>query len=199
MLLAIDVGNTNTVFALYRDDELVGQWRLSTNRDRTAEEYAAALIQLMRLKGFSHEQVDAVVISSVVPQAVIGLRWMSRDFFGCRAFVVGEDLDYPIKINLNNPREVGADRVVNALAASKRYRAAADHCRFRHRHHLRRGERRGQLLRRRHRARHQPVARGAAPGGGQAAAHRGRAAGERDRHLDRLAPCSRACSGAMSG
>ena len=57
MLLAIDVGNTNTVFALYRDDELVGQWRLSTNRERTAEEYAAALIQLMRLKGYSHEQV----------------------------------------------------------------------------------------------------------------------------------------------
>jgi type III pantothenate kinase len=121
MLLAIDVGNTNTVFALYRDQEPVGQWRLSTNRERTAEEYAAALIQLMRLKGFSHEQVDAVVISSVVPQAVIGLRWMSRDFFACRAFVVGEDLDYPIKINLNNPREVGADRVVNAVAAKKRY------------------------------------------------------------------------------
>ncbi len=121
MLLAIDVGNTNTVFALYRDNELVGQWRLSTNRERTAEEYAAALIQLMRLKGYSHEQVGAVVISSVVPQAVIGLRWMSRDFFGCRAFVVGEDLDYPIKINLNNPREVGADRVVNAVAARKRY------------------------------------------------------------------------------
>jgi len=122
MLLAIDVGNTNTVFALYRERELVGQWRLSTNRDRTAEEYAAALIQLMRLKGFSHEQVGAIVISSVVPQAVIGLRWMGRDFFGCRAFVVGEDLDYPIKINLNNPYEVGADRVVNAVAAAKRYK-----------------------------------------------------------------------------
>ena len=122
MLLAIDVGNTNTVFALYRGEELVGQWRLSTNRDRTAEEYAASLIQLMHLKGFSQDQVGAVVISSVVPQAVIGLRWMGRDFFGCRAFVVGEDLDYPIKINLNNPREVGADRVVNAVAAVKRYK-----------------------------------------------------------------------------
>ena len=121
MLLAIDVGNTNTVFALYNGQDLVGQWRLSTNRERTAEEYAAALIQLMRLKGFSHEQVGAIVISSVVPQAVIGLRWMGRDFFGCRAFVVGEDLDYPIKINLNNPREVGADRLVNAVAARKRY------------------------------------------------------------------------------
>jgi type III pantothenate kinase len=122
MLLAIDVGNTNTVFALYREREVVGQWRLSTDRERTAEEYAAALIQLMTLKGVSHTHVGAVVISSVVPQAVTPLRWMARDFFGRRAFVVGEDLDYPIKIALNNPKEVGADRVVNAVAALKRYR-----------------------------------------------------------------------------
>lgn len=121
MLLAIDVGNTNTVFALYRDEAPVGQWRLSTNRERTAEEYAAALIQLMRLKGFGHDEVGAIVISSVVPQAVIALRWMGRDFFGCRPFVVGEDIEYPIRINLANPREVGADRVVNAVAAKKRY------------------------------------------------------------------------------
>jgi type III pantothenate kinase len=121
MLLAIDVGNTNTVFALYRERDLVGQWRLSTNRERTAEEYAAALIQLMALKGISPDQIGAVVISSVVPQAVLPLRWMSRDFFGCKAFAVGEDLDYPIPIALNNPREVGADRVVNAVAALDRY------------------------------------------------------------------------------
>jgi len=122
MLLAIDVGNTNTVFALYAERDVVGQWRISTNRARTAEEYGAWLIQLMRLKGHSHEGVNAVVISSVVPQAVIPLRWMSRDFFGCRAFVVGEDLDYPIGIKLNNPREVGADRIVNAVAAIKRHK-----------------------------------------------------------------------------
>jgi type III pantothenate kinase len=121
MLLAIDVGNTNTVFALYKERELVGQWRLSTNRERTAEEYAAALIQLMALKGVGHEAVGAVLISSVVPQAVVPLRWMSRDFFKRRAFVVGEDLDYPIPILINNPREVGADRVVNAVGATRRY------------------------------------------------------------------------------
>ena len=107
---------------------------------------------------------------------------MSRDFFGCRAFVVGEDLDYPIKINLNNPREVGADRVVNAVAARKRYSPPLIIVDFGTATTFDVVERRGQLLRRRHRARHQPVARGAAPGGGQAAADRGRAAGERDRH-----------------
>ncbi len=121
MLLAIDVGNTNTVFALYREREQLGQWRLSTNRERTAEEYAAFLIQLMRLKGFAPEGVSAVVIASVVPPAVAPLRRMSAEFFGCTAFVVGEDLDYPIRIALPNPGEVGADRVVNAVAAIKRY------------------------------------------------------------------------------
>jgi type III pantothenate kinase len=90
-------------------------------RQRTAEEYAAALIQLMALKGIGHDEVGAVIISSVVPQAVVPLRWMARDFFHCRAFVVGEDLDYSIPVRLPNPREVGADRVVNAIGALKLY------------------------------------------------------------------------------
>jgi type III pantothenate kinase len=121
MLLAIDVGNTNTVFALYRDRALAGQWRLSTVRERTAEEYATALIQLMHLKSLRHEEVMGVIISSVVPQAIAPLRWMSRDFFGRRAFVVGDDLDFPMRILIDDPREVGADRIVNAVAAVERY------------------------------------------------------------------------------
>ena len=123
MLLAVDVGNTNTVFALYRGRTQVGQWRLSTDRERTAEEYAALLLQLMSLEGVRREEVGAVVIASVVPQAVLPLRWMSRDYFACRAAVVGEDLDYPIPVRVPNPREVGADRVVNAVGAIARYGA----------------------------------------------------------------------------
>lgn len=122
MLLAVDVGNTNTVFALYRETVQVGQWRLSTNRERTAEEYAALLLHLITLAGVGRSDVNAVVIASVVPQAVVPLRWMSRDYFGCRAFVVGEDLEYPLEIRLANPREVGADRIVNAVGALTRYR-----------------------------------------------------------------------------
>ncbi len=123
MLLAVDVGNTNTVFALYRGRDQVGQWRLSTDRERTAEEYAALLIQLMNLKGLSHRAVEAVVIASVVPQAVFPLRAMSRDFFACEALVVGEDLAYPIPLRVAHVREVGADRVVNAVGAQARYGA----------------------------------------------------------------------------
>lgn len=121
MLLAIDVGNTNTVFAVYRDRDHLGQWRISTNRERTADEYTALLAQLMSVKGLGPLDIGAILISSVVPQAVTPLRWMCRDFLRCGAHVVGEDLGYPIPILLDNPHEVGADRVVNAVAATKRY------------------------------------------------------------------------------
>lgn len=121
MLLAIDVGNTNTVFALYREQVTVGYWRLSTNRERTADEYAAALIQLMAFKGHGPEDVAAVAIASVVPQAVDPLRRMAKGYFGCHGFVVGEDLAVPIPVAIDNPREVGADRLVNAIAAHRRY------------------------------------------------------------------------------
>ncbi len=121
MLLLIDVGNTNTVFALYEDREARGQWRLSTARQRTAEEYAALLFQLLSIAGFGKQHVDAVVISSVVPQTVFPLRLMSYNFFGCQGFVVGEDVPIPIENKLINPKEAGADRLVNALAAVRRY------------------------------------------------------------------------------
>jgi type III pantothenate kinase len=122
LLLAIDVGNTNTVFALFAGRELQSQWRISTVRERTGDEYAAILLQLMGLKGFAAEHVGAVVMATVVPQAVFPLRRMSRDFFGCDGRVVGEDLDYGIEVRVDNPAEVGADRLVNAVAAHTRYR-----------------------------------------------------------------------------
>ncbi|MCC2664257.1 MAG: putative transcriptional regulator [Geminicoccaceae bacterium] len=121
LLLAIDVGNTNTVFALYREREALGQWRISTVRERTADEYAAALTQLMALKGFRHDAIGAAAISSVVPQALPPLKSMCQEFFGCEAKVVGENLGVTIPVVIENPREVGADRLVNAVAAHARY------------------------------------------------------------------------------
>jgi type III pantothenate kinase len=122
LLLAIDVGNTNTVFALYREREALGQWRISTVRERTADEYAAALTQLMALKGYGRDEVAAAVIASVVPQALTPLKSMCREFFDCTPRVVGEDLGVTIQVVIDNPREVGADRLVNAVAAHGRYR-----------------------------------------------------------------------------
>ncbi|MEO1019960.1 MAG: type III pantothenate kinase [Pseudomonadota bacterium] len=106
---------------MFRGRERLGQWRMSTRHDRTADEYAAALSQLMGLKGIDYLEVGAIIISSVVPLAVTPLRWMSRDFFHCDAYVVREDFDPPIQIKINNSQEVGSDRVVNAVAARLRY------------------------------------------------------------------------------
>ena len=109
------------MFALYRDREALGQWRISTVRERTADEYAAALTQLMALTGFRHDAIGAAAISSVVPQALPPLKSMCREFFNCAARVVGEDLGVTIPVLIDNPREVGADRLVNAVAAHARY------------------------------------------------------------------------------
>jgi type III pantothenate kinase len=121
LLLAVDVGNTNTVFAAYRERAPLGQWRISTVRERTADEYGAALTQLLMLKGIDHRAVRAAVIATVVPQALPALKAMCRDFFDCAAQVVGENLAVTVPIAIDNPREVGTDRLVNAVAAHGRY------------------------------------------------------------------------------
>jgi type III pantothenate kinase len=121
LLLAVDVGNTNTVFAVYRDREPLGQWRISTVRDRTGDEYAAALTQLMMLDGVAHRDVRNVVISSVVPQALFALKQMCAHVFDCEPKIVRENLGVAMPITIDNPREVGADRLVNAVAAHRRY------------------------------------------------------------------------------
>jgi type III pantothenate kinase len=117
MLLAIDVGNTNTVFALYDGATRLESWRLATVRERTADEYALALVQLMEMAGFDHRLVSQAVASSVVPQANVPLRWMCRDRLKCAIAFVGEEITVPIRVLLDNPKEVGADRLVNAYAA----------------------------------------------------------------------------------
>lgn len=121
MLLAIDVGNTNTVLALYRDELPLGQWRIATDRERTSDEYAATLLQLMALSGFARDEVKAVAVASVVPQAVMPLRRMAETWLGCEALVVGANLPVGIPVLLPNPEEVGADRLVNAVAAHLRH------------------------------------------------------------------------------
>ncbi len=121
LLLAVDVGNTNTVFAVYREREPLGQWRISTVRDRTGDEYAVALTQLMTLDKVDHRDVGNVVISSVVPQALPALKQMCGYIFGCKPKIVGENLGVGMPITIDNPSEVGADRLVNAVAAHRRY------------------------------------------------------------------------------
>ncbi len=121
MLLAIDAGNTNIVFAVYHDDILRCQWRAATSTARTADEYAVWLSQLMGLEGITPGDISEAIIATVVPQGLFDLRNLCRRYFDCEPSVVGEIDDLGIKIMIERPSEVGADRLVNAVAAHATY------------------------------------------------------------------------------
>ena len=118
MLLAIDVGNTNIVFAICDGDEIKWRWRISTDGQRTADEYAVWLHQLMQLEGVERTHVDAAIIATVVPQTLFNLQRLCRKYFQVDALVVAVgNINLGLRIDLANPSEVGADRLVNAIAA----------------------------------------------------------------------------------
>lgn len=126
MLLVIDSGNTNTVFAVFeanpKRDVLLGQWRLSTNARRTADEYAVLLEPMLRMKGISVSQITAAMLSTVVPQNLFSLKTLCRNYFSCEPMVIGDErVKLGIDIMLERPSEVGADRLVNAVAAFQKY------------------------------------------------------------------------------
>lgn len=117
MLLAIDAGNTNVVFAVWDGSGWRGRWRISTTGERTSDEYAAWLFQVMAWHGLSPAQITSVVIASVVPTALWNLRRLCSERFGIDPLVARAELDWGFRIDTDNPAEVGADRLVNALAA----------------------------------------------------------------------------------
>lgn len=122
MLLAIDAGNTNIVFAVHDGKSIRAQFRASTKDSRTADEYYVWLTQLMQLEGIKPEDIEAAIIASVVPQADFNLRRLCAKYFKRTALVVGDpEVDLGIKINTDRPRAVGADRVVNAVAGHRDY------------------------------------------------------------------------------
>ncbi|MGB0682791.1 MAG: type III pantothenate kinase [Magnetovibrionaceae bacterium] len=123
MLLAIDSGNTNTVFALYdREGRCLGEWRAATNTNRTADEYGVWLRQLMEFENLSDVTLSTAIIASVVPATVFSLRYMCRKYFDLDATIVGDpELDLGIEVKLVHPEEVGADRLVNAVAGRETY------------------------------------------------------------------------------
>ncbi len=121
MLLAIDVGNTNSVFALYQDNVPIAQWRTSTSSQRTADEYAVWLSQLMALGGFAIASVDACIISTVVPQSLFHIRNLARRHMGIEPFVVTSETVPGIEVRISKPSEAGADRLVNAVGAYTMY------------------------------------------------------------------------------
>ena len=121
MILVFDVGNTNIVLGVFRGDELVANWRLSTNRFQTADEYGILLRELFAISGLEMKTVKALLISSVVPPLMFTLEQMCEKFFGLTPLVVGPGIKTGLAIKYENAREVGADRIVNAVAGFTKY------------------------------------------------------------------------------
>ncbi len=121
LLLALDVGNTTTLLGLFRGEDLKATWRIGTVRGRTADELGALLRDLFQLKGLRLEEVGGLAISCVVPPLLPALEAMANQYFGLKPLIVGPGTRTGISILYDNPREVGADRVVNAVGGYARY------------------------------------------------------------------------------
>lgn len=125
-LLLVDIGNTHTVFALWKEGMIAAKWRMATNPNRTEDEYAVWLLQLLQREALPPEKVQAVVIGSVVPQADFCIRRFSEKYLNITPLVVGQaGVKTGVTVRLPKPQEVGADRLLNALAAWHTYRSAA--------------------------------------------------------------------------
>ncbi len=121
MLLTIDVGNTNTVLGVFRGEELIANWRLTTAREQTVDEYGVLTRNLFTLGGLDRDAITGVIISSVVPPVNWTLGEMSRVYFGKKALFVELGVKTGMAVLVDNPSEVGADRIVNGVAAFHKY------------------------------------------------------------------------------
>jgi type III pantothenate kinase len=122
MLLAIDAGNTNCVFALVEGEEIKARWRIATDPRRTADEYAVWLHQLLELEGYSRGDVGQVIIGTVVPRALHNLEVLSSKYFGVKPLVAGQgSATWPLALDVPEPSSVGADRALNAIAAHAKH------------------------------------------------------------------------------
>lgn len=117
MLLVIDVGNSNTVLGIYQGNDLKNDWRVGTDKYRTVDEYAMLINDLFRLSGLSFSDLDDVIVSCVVPPMLNTLERLCKKYFQLDAYVVGPGIKTGMPIQYDNPKEVGADRIVNAVAA----------------------------------------------------------------------------------
>ncbi|WP_373897397.1 type III pantothenate kinase [Haloimpatiens sp. FM7315] len=122
MILVLDIGNTNIVIGVYLGNDLIAEWRLSTDSKRTADEYGIQVKELFDLNNLKIADVKGVIISSVVPNIMYSLEHMVRKYFKTEAIVVGPGVKTGINIKYDNPKEVGADRIVNAVGAHELYK-----------------------------------------------------------------------------
>ena len=121
MLLAFDIGNSNTMLGVFRDGELLTNWRIETDPHKSADEYGMLVSQLFAYDKLDMEDVDDIIISTVVPSVLYTLEHMSMKYFGCKPIVVESGVKTGLVIKYDNPKQVGADRIVNAVAAVNKF------------------------------------------------------------------------------
>ncbi|MBR3274607.1 MAG: type III pantothenate kinase [Clostridia bacterium] len=121
MILTLDIGNTNMKTALFDGEEMKEYWRLSTNRNRTSDEYGMAMMNLLNHYGIDRGQVEGIMMSSVVPQINFTIEHMCRNYFGMEPMKIAPGVKTGINIKYENPRELGSDRIANAVAAFELY------------------------------------------------------------------------------
>lgn len=121
MLLAFDVGNTNIVMGVFKDGKLIQNWRLETDKNKSADEYGMIINQLFQYENLNIDEVDDVIISTVVPPILFTLQHLSSKYFKKRAIIVGPGVKTGMVIKYDNPKQVGSDRIVNAVAAYAKY------------------------------------------------------------------------------
>lgn len=121
MLLTFDVGNTNIVLGVFEDGELIENWRMETDNNKSADEYGMVIKQLFEYSGLSFENVEDVIISTVVPSILFTLQHLSTKYFNRKAIVIEPGIKTGLLIKYDNPKQVGADRIVNAVAAHAKY------------------------------------------------------------------------------
>lgn len=121
MLLAFDVGNTNIVLGVFQEGKLIQNWRLETDNNKSADEYGMIVNQLFQYEGLNIKDVKDVIISTVVPSVLYTLQHLSMKYFNKRAIVIGPGIKTGLTIKYDNPKQVGADRIVNAVAGLEKY------------------------------------------------------------------------------
>ena len=122
MLLAADVGNTNVVFALFDGGVIKARWRIATDPRRTGDEYAVWLLQLLAIEGVDKSAISQIIIGSVVPRAIHNLSVLGEKYFGVTPLIAGQgEADWGIAVDVDEPRSLGADRALNAIAAHAKY------------------------------------------------------------------------------
>ena len=121
MLLTIDVGNTNITFGVFDKENLKVTFRLMTNAPRTSDEFGVSILEMLGYNGVNKDDIEGVIVSSVVPQVMHSLMGAVERYLGCKALIVGPGVKTGLHIVTENPKEIGADRIVDAVGAFEKY------------------------------------------------------------------------------